>query len=175
MSLKELKSFIPSYAEDINENLTRVLEGEAALLTPAQIAGVALAAAYAVKNRYVLENVQQLADGVLTTQDTEAVRSAVSLMAMNNIYFRFTELVNDEDYRRMSSKLQMGAIKKYGIQNDWELYTLAVSSVNGCAHCIQAHASKISKTLSKEAVQAVARIAAVIHATAQIAFIEGKT
>jgi alkyl hydroperoxide reductase subunit D len=49
----------------------------------------------------------------------------------------------------------------------FELYSLAVSAINGCGACITAHERELRKHgLGREAIQSAVRIAAVIHAVA---------
>jgi len=57
---------------------------------------------------------------------------------------------------------------------DFELWSLAVSAINGCGKCVAAHERVIrDKGLSEETVAAAIRIAAVIHAVAAAVQIEG--
>ena len=89
-------------------------------------------------------------------------------MGMNNVYYRFLHLVGDDEYARMPARLRMNVMAKPGIdQADFELYSLAVSAVNGCGKCIESHEQTLRRHgIGREAVQSVARIAAVIHAVA---------
>jgi alkyl hydroperoxide reductase subunit D len=90
-------------------------------------------------------------------------------MAMNNVYYRFTHLVSDTDYRSMPARLRMQVIANPGVPKaDFELACLAVSAINGCGACLEAHAHQVTTAgLTKEAVQSAVRIAAVLQATAQ--------
>jgi alkyl hydroperoxide reductase subunit D len=89
-------------------------------------------------------------------------------MAMNNIYYRFTHLASDPDYATMPARLRMNVIANPGVEKaDFELWSLAVSAINGCGKCIDAHDQVLRKAgVSREAVQQAVRIAAVIHAVA---------
>ena len=50
---------------------------------------------------------------------------------------------------------------------DFELWSLAVSAINGCGMCVDSHERELRKHgLGVEAVQAAVRIAAVVHAVA---------
>jgi alkyl hydroperoxide reductase subunit D len=105
----------------------------------------------------------------------EAAKAAASIMAMNNIYYRFVHLANDADYRAMPAKLRMNVIGRPGVEKvDFELWSLAVSAVNGCGMCIESHGRVLKEHgVSKEAIQQVVRIAAVVHAVA--ATLDGET
>jgi alkyl hydroperoxide reductase subunit D len=89
-------------------------------------------------------------------------------MAMNNIYYRFVHLVSAPDYKSMPAKLRMSVIGRPGVEKtDFELWSLAVSAINGCGMCVDAHERELRKAgVGTEAVQAVVRIAAVVHAVA---------
>jgi len=69
----------------------------------------------------------------------------------------------------MPAGLRMNVIGNPGIDKlDFELYALAVSAINGCGMCIDAHINVTEKGgISKEGIQQSMRIAAVINAAAQ--------
>lgn len=104
------------------------------------------------------------------TETLTAARSAAAIMAMNNIYYRFTHLVGDEEYRTLPARLRMNAIAKpAGEKTDFELYSLAVSAINGCGMCMASHEQVLRKSgIAREAIQSVARIASVVHAVAGV-------
>ena len=69
-----------------------------------------------------------------------AARAAASIMAMNNIYYRFTHLASAPDYKTLPARLRMNVIGKPGVDKaDFELWCLAVSAINGCGVCIDSH------------------------------------
>ncbi len=83
-------------------------------------------------------------------------------------YYRFTHLAEAPDYKTMPAKLRMNVIAKPGVEKaDFELWSLAVSAINGCGMCIDSHEKVVRAAgISAEAVQAAVRIAAVVHAVA---------
>jgi len=87
---------------------------------------------------------------------------------MNNVYYRFTHLVAAPDYKTMPAKLRMNVLAKPGVEKaDFELWSIAVSAINGCGMCLDSHERIVREHgVSSEAVQAVVRIAAVVHAVA---------
>ncbi|MDR3461439.1 MAG: carboxymuconolactone decarboxylase family protein [Beijerinckiaceae bacterium] len=174
MTIDALKDKIADYARDIRLNLGTVLTVEGAPdLTANQIAGIALSSAYAAKNPTLIAGIEAEFAGTLSDAEREAAKSAASLMAMNNIYYRFVHLVSDKDYAALPARLRMNVIGKPGIPKvDFELYSLAVSAINGCAMCVDAHVHEVTKSgITKIGVQSTIRIAAVINATAQALFI----
>lgn len=173
--IDDFRQSLPDYAKDIRINLVNVLTPEGSPgLDQRRILGIALASAYASRNADVIEAVGSAAGSVLAPQEKEAAKAAATVMAMNNVYYRFLHLVSDPEYRQMPAKLRMTVVGAPGIdKKDFELYALAVSAVNGCGMCIDSHARQLSsQDVSKEAVQSAVRIAAVIQAAAQARSIE---
>jgi alkyl hydroperoxide reductase subunit D len=94
-------------------------------------------------------------------------------MAMNNVYYRFTHLVGG-GYPALPAKLRMNIMAKPGVDKvDFELWSLAVSAINGCGMCMESHEKVVRHGgLSAEQVQTAVRIASVVHAVA--ATLEGE-
>jgi alkyl hydroperoxide reductase subunit D len=70
----------------------------------------------------------------------------------------------------MPAKLRMNAMAKPGTDKaTFELWSLAVSAVNGCGMCMDSHEKIVREHgVSAEAIQAAVRIGAVIHAAATV-------
>ena len=166
MSIESIKDALPAFARDLKLNLSSVVA--ASELTPAQRWGAALSAAIAARNPELVAAIEADAAPHLDAAGRDAARAAAAIMAMNNVYYRFTHLVEDADYGRMPARLRMTVIGNPGVPHlDFELWSLGVSAINGCGMCMAAHARAVTeKGGSKEAVQAVVRIAAVVHAVA---------
>jgi alkyl hydroperoxide reductase subunit D len=162
MSLDDLKARLPDYAKDLRLNLGS-LSGIASL-TPQQLWGTVLVTAIASRNPDVVRAADAAASDHLTEQAKTAARSAAAIMAMNNIYYRFTHLSKNPDFQSMPARLRMNVIANPGVEKvDFELWSLAVSAVNGCGRCIEAHEDVLLKAgISKEAIQDAVRIAAII-------------
>jgi alkyl hydroperoxide reductase subunit D len=111
---------------------------------------------------------------VLSGDEIKAVKAATTIMAMNNVYYRFTHLVSDKSYGTMPAKLRMNVMANPGIEKiDFELISLAVSAIEGCGLCIDSHVAVIAKYgISKEGIQSSIRIAATINAVSQALDIE---
>lgn len=165
MSIK-LINLLPDSAKDIKLNLMNVLSEEGSPgLTIKQIYAISLACAYALKNQKIIEYLHADSAQILIQAELEAAKSAASIMAMNNIYYRFTHLISDKTYKTMPAKLRMNVIANSGVDKiDFELNCLAVSIINGCGVCIDAHANTlINAGLSQQAIQSTARISAVMN------------
>lgn len=171
MNLDDIKARMPEYARDIRLNLSTVLGGTGTPgLTEAQSLGTALACAVAAKSSELAAVIESLAGEKLDPARRNAARAAAAVMAMNNVYYRFTHFVGDEEYRKLPARLRMNVIGNPGIDKaEFELYSLAVSAINGCEFCIQAHEKVVREAgIGREGVQSAARIAAVITAAAAV-------
>jgi len=166
MSLEALKARLPDYAKDLKLNLS-TLAAEPSL-TQQQRAGAFVASALASRNPEVTAAVIGEFGTQLSPEALTAAKAAASIMAMNNIYYRFTHLVAAPDYKTMPAKLRMNVLAKPGVEKaDFELWSIAVSAINGCGMCLDSHERIVREHgVSSEAVQAVVRIAAVVHAVA---------
>lgn len=167
MNLEQLKNALPDYAKDIKLNLSSVLTEEGSEdLSQKQIYSIALSVAYALKNAKVSECILDAAGEIISNADINAAKSAATIMAMNNIYYRFIHLVNDKSFSSLPAKLRMNVIQSPGIDKiDYELNCLAVSAINGCGMCIDAHANILIKAgFSKLGIQSAIRIASVLNA-----------
>jgi alkyl hydroperoxide reductase subunit D len=89
-------------------------------------------------------------------------------MAMNNVYYRFRHLVGQPAYSEKPARLRMNRIARPSTSKaDFELVCLALSALNGCEACIQAHETAVlAGSLTEDHVHDAVRIAAVVNAAA---------
>jgi alkyl hydroperoxide reductase subunit D len=169
MHLSELKTRIPDYAKDLRLNLDSVLsESGAPGLSAKQIGLVALASAIAARHAPLASGIAAFAAQSAGPQELDGARTAAALMAMNNIYYRFTHLAGEAEYATLRAGLRMNAMATPGCDKiDFELCSLAVSAINGCGKCMESHEKTLRKHgLAAQPIQSAVRIAAVIHAIA---------
>ena len=168
MSLDALKNRLPDHAKDIKLNL-RSLARET-VLDDQKKYGVFLASAYAVGERETLNDIVSEVEDKLSAEALSAAKAAASIMGMNNVFYRFNHLVSASDYKTMPAKLRMNVIGNPGVDKaDFELWSLAVSAINGCGMCIDAHEHELRKAgLTTEQIQAAVRIASVVNAAAAV-------
>jgi len=166
MSIADLKSALPDYAKDLKLNLSNVLQSPT--LNGQQVWGVALAAALAARNATVIRAVAADAAEHLSAEATGAAKAAAAIMGMNNVYYRFVHLASNAEYGKLPARLRMNVIANSGVDSvDFELFSIAVSAVNGCGLCIDSHEQVLlKKGVAKDAIQDTIRIAAVVHAVA---------
>lgn len=174
MTIQDLKNGFGPYAKDTKLNLSSVLSEEGSPgLSENQIFGIALACAFTTKNQKVVEAIEADALDVLSAEEVEAAKAASTIMAMNNVYYRFAHSAKG-DWLQKPAGLRMNVIGAPGIDHlDFELYALAVSAINGCGLCMDTHTQKVLKDgVREEGVQSTIRIAAVLSAAAQAVEIE---
>jgi alkyl hydroperoxide reductase subunit D len=166
-----LRDRIPDYARDLRLNLSSVLTPQGAPgLSESQLWMTALASAIASRNAELARAIEAAATEKLEPVQVEAARAAAAIMGMNNVYYRFLHLVEDDEYAKLPARLRMNVIGSPGIDKvDFELMSLAVSAVNGCGKCVSSHERILRQhELGREAVQSAVRIASVIHAVAGV-------
>lgn len=168
MTLEQLREEIPDYAKDLKLNLSSALRQTE--LTERQLWGTAVACAFAAHNARLYSAVLHDAAQHLDETALNAAKSAAAIMGMNNIYYRFIHLASNKNYESMRAGLRMNAVRTHGVsQADFELWSLAVSAINGCASCVDSHEKVVrEKGLSEAAVQAAVRIASILHAIARV-------
>ncbi len=165
-ALDAIREAIPELARDLRLNLTSVLQPGA--LAPAQRWGVAVAAAAAARNPVLRDAVLADASAEVGAAVVEDALAAAALMAMNNVYYRFRHMVGKPSYSEKPARLRMNRLVKPATSKvDFELFSLAVSAVNGCEACVRAHEQVVTAGgLAEDAVHDAIRIAAVVHAVA---------
>jgi alkyl hydroperoxide reductase subunit D len=171
MSLDALRETLPAYAKDLSLNLS-TLAAETAL-TDQQKWGCFVAAAHAVGTPSVIKAAEASArEAGLSGAALDAAKGASAIMGMNNIYYRALHIMKaGEEYRSLPARLRMTIIGNPGVdKNDFELWSFAVSAINGCGMCMDAHEAELKKHgVSNVQIQTALRIAAVTNAVSRVA------
>ena len=168
MTLEQISERLPPYAKDLRLNLSSIFTQ--AELTPQQAWGTAVATALASRNPMLYKAVVNEAEKQLSTEALEGAKAAGAIMGMNNIFYRFQHLAENEKYSTIPARLRMNVKRTHGTDPiDFELWGLAVSAVNGCGKCITAHQRVLlEKGVTAETIVASVRTASVLHAVAAI-------
>lgn len=166
MTIDSLKSAIPDFAKDVRLNLSALAREDK--LTEQQLYGLLLAAAIATRNPRVIAAMETEASARLSSKCLDAARAAASIMAMNNVYYRFLHLASNKDYGTLPARLRMNVMADPGVPAvDFELWSLAVSAINGCGSCIDSHEKALRDSgVTIEAIQTVVRTAAIVQSAA---------
>lgn len=168
MSIDALRDALPSYAKDLSLNLSSL--ASETVLSDAQKWGCFLACAYAVGEAQTVRAFEAEASQRLSPEAMTAAKSAAAIMGMNNVYYRSLHLMHNGEYKTLPARLRMNILANPGAPKvEYELWCTAVSAINGCGACIDAH----EKTLREHGatnvqIQASLRIAAVVNAVSRV-------
>ncbi len=167
MTLNDLARTLPDYAKDLRLNLSSLLNEQG--LSDQQKYGTVLACAHACSYAPLIAVAEAEAEARIAASAVTAAKAAASIMAMNNIYYRFLHLSSNKEYATRPARLRMNVIGAPGIDKaDFELFCLAVSAINGCGMCIDAHEKVLQAAgVSMDIIQTAVRIASVVHAVAR--------
>lgn len=166
MSIEALKDRIPDFAKDVRLNLTSMASDET-LGVQAKY-GLFLSCAITTRNPAVITAMEAVAAEKLSPAAIAAAKSAAAVMTMNNIYYRFVHLASNKEYATMPVRLRMNVIGNPGVDKaDFELWSLAVSAINGCGACIDAHEKVLHEAgVAPASIQTAVRFAAIIQSVA---------
>lgn len=115
-------------------------------LSPQSKYGLLLASAITTRNPIVTVAMEAAAGVVMTPAAVEAAKSAASVMAMNNVYYRFVHFVSNPEYKTMPARLRMNWLGNPRVDRaHFELWALAVSAINGCGACMDAQKRRCGK------------------------------
>ena len=165
-----IKDSIPDHSKDIKLNLDNVINRSPLSVEDTQ--AVALTSALAAGNG-------ELAYAIMTSgeldnfpKETEAAKTAASLMGMNNVWYPFVEMCNDADLKGLPAGLRMNAYATHGgvSKKQFEMYALAASAIGKCHFCVKNHYDTLKKEgMTTQELQHVGKIAAVINAVGKVA------
>jgi lipoyl-dependent peroxiredoxin subunit D len=166
MSVENLKAALPEYAKDLKLNLGSITRS--AVLNDEQLWGTLLASAAATRNAQVLAEIGAEAADNLSAEAYHAALAAASIMGMNNVFYRGRGFLGGR-YDDLRAGLRMNVIANPGVDKvNFELWSFAVSSINGCSHCVVAHEHTLREAgMTREGVLEALKAAAIISGVAQ--------
>ena len=161
--LQTLDNSDARYIRDLKVNVGNVLvtnhlsEKESALL--------ALSISTNQKNNLLINGFKELATekGATVEEQNEAI-SCASLLAGNNVFYRFRHFQQKDSYNNLQAKIKMNIMMKPVLGKEFfELISLAISAVNGCEMCVNAHEHSVRELgATEERVWDAIRLATVI-------------
>jgi alkyl hydroperoxide reductase subunit D len=163
--LSLIKDQIPDYAKDIRLNIDGVI-ARSSLSAPDAL-GVALAAAFAAKSKPLID----ILKANTPAAEANGALVAAALMGMNNVWYPFVEMANDEELKTQRAELRMNAYATTGgvEKKKFEAYALAASIVGKCHFCVSSHYATLKKEgLTTQQLRDIGRIAAVVNAAALV-------
>ncbi len=162
----QIKEVLPEYAKDTKLNLDSVINRSTVDSGVAN--ACALAAAMATGNGKLVSFIQSSLED---TKERDAALTAGSIMAMNNVWYPFVEMAEDERLTGLPAQLRMNAIAAHGgtTKANFEAYSLAASIVGKCHFCVKAHYETLKQEgYSVEQLRDIGRIASVINSVAKV-------
>jgi alkyl hydroperoxide reductase subunit D len=162
----QIKSALPEYAKDTKLNLDAVINRSTLDRTEAEC--IALAAAVATGNGKI---VSVILGNIEDAVERDAAMTAASLMAMNNVWYPYIEMAEDERLTGLPAQLRMNAIASHGgtTKARFEAYSLAASIVGKCHFCVKAHYETLKKEgYTVEQLRDIGRIAAVMTSVCRV-------
>ena len=157
---------IPDYAKDTRLNLDAVIKRSSLPVEEAE--AVAVASAFATGNsKFWTWLHAQIAD----RKEADAALTAASLMAMNNTWYPYVEMSEDDNLKGLPAQLRMNAISTHGgtTKGRFEAYSLAASIVGKCHFCVKAHYDTLKKEgYTVEQLRDIGRIASVINTVSKV-------
>lgn len=166
MGIDNLKETLPEYAKDLKLNLGTI--SRTTVLSEQQLWGTLLSAAAAAKSPTTLKEIADEAASILSSEAYNAALGASSIMGMNNVFYRARGFL-DGKYDDLRAGLRMNIIGSPGVEKaDFELWSLGVSAINGCHHCVASHEATLrAEGIDREVIFEAIRAASIISGVAQ--------
>lgn len=138
------------YVKDLRVNLKNTLKSDH--ISQKETALIALAIAINYKNETLKTFFTDLAKThEATDEEIGDAAACASLMAANNVFYRFRHFVDKDSYSKMSAGLKMNIMAKPKLEKEFfELVSLSVSAANGCEKCVSSHERSLLKMESTE-------------------------
>ncbi|SEN14611.1 alkyl hydroperoxide reductase subunit D [Mucilaginibacter gossypiicola] len=170
-SLTLLETGESRYLRDLKLNFTSTLTS--AHLTNKECALLGLATAANNNNIPLINYFTKYAkENEATDAEIGEAVGCASLLASNNIFYRFRHFTQKEKYTQIPARIRMQLMMKPVTGKEFfELASLAVSAINGCEMCVNAHEDSLIKLgTTEERIFDAVRIASLITATGKIIF-----
>lgn len=142
-------------------------------LTDKECALIALSIAVNNNNKILTDFFEKLA--VTKDATAEEIAEAVgcaSLLALNNVFYRFRHFTGKEKYTQIPARVRMQIMSSPVTGKEFfELMSIAVSAVNGCEMCVNAHEKSIlALGATEERVFDAVRIASIVTSAGKVIY-----
>jgi alkyl hydroperoxide reductase subunit D len=170
-SLSLLEKGNSRYVRDLKLNLTSTLTS--AHLSEKECALVALSIAVNNNNGILINFLERVAlEKGATAEEIAEAAGCASLLALNNVFYRFRHFTGKEKYTQIPARVRMQLMSSPVTGKEFfELMSIAVSAVNGCEMCVNAHEKSILALGStEERVFDAVRIASIITSAGKVIY-----
>lgn len=105
-----------------------------------------------------------------TAEAIAEAAACASLLSANNVLYRFRHFTKKEKYTQIPARIKMNIMTKpVSGKEFFELMSLAISAVNGCEMCVNAHeASLLELGAKEERIFEAVRLASIVTSTSKI-------
>lgn len=142
-TLQNLGTAESKYLRDLKLNVKTVLTSE--YLSPKETHLLAIAVT-TNNNKEILTNsfVAKVKEHGATEAEIADAQACASLLAANNVLYRFRHFVEKETYNNAPARMRMNIMMNPVLGKEFfELVSLAVSAVNGCEMCVKSHEQSV--------------------------------
>ncbi|MDB5005221.1 MAG: alkylhydroperoxidase [Mucilaginibacter sp.] len=170
-SLSLLEQGESRYLRDLKLNFTSTLTSEHLSTKECALLGLSVAVN---NNNLPLTNfyTKYATEQGATDEDIAEATACASLLASNNIFYRFRHFTQKEKYSQIPARIRMQIMMKPITGKEFfELMSLTISAVNGCEMCVNAHEDSLIKLgTTEERIFDAVRIASLVTAAGKIIF-----
>lgn len=140
-----------SYIKDLKINASNAFKFQH--LTEKEITLLTLASFINEKNAIYTQLFEQKAQNLgSTAEELAEIRAIVSLMNVNNVFYRFRHFTQKAYYEQTPAGIKMNIMMNPKLGKEFfELVSLAISALNGCELCVKSHEESVLKHGSTEA------------------------
>jgi lipoyl-dependent peroxiredoxin subunit D len=170
-SLSLLEEGNSRYLRDLKLNFNSILSSEH--ISAKEIALLGLSISVNERNNVLIAFFKKLAiDSEATFEEIAEASACASLLASNNVFYRFRHFTQKEKYSQIPARIRMQIMMKPVTGKEFfELMSLAISAVNGCEMCVNSHEDSLIKFgTTEERIFDAVRIASIITSTGKIVF-----
>lgn len=152
------------YIKDLKINVSNFLNTKN--LNKKEALLIALATAVNDKSAVLQEGLLDLAKQEGASEEEVAeIYAAVSLLNVNNVFYRFRHFTGNEYYNNTPAGIKMSVMMNPVLGKEFfELVSLVISALNGCELCVNSHDDSVKKHgASEERIYEAIRLGAVIR------------
>jgi alkyl hydroperoxide reductase subunit D len=159
------------YLRDLKLNFTSTLISEHLNAKECGLLGLSVAVNNNNNTLVAFYTQQSAAQGADDAEIAEAAACA-SLLASNNIFYRFRHFTQKEKYSQIPARIRMQImVKPVTGKEFFELMSLTISAVNGCEMCVNAHEDSLIKLgTTEERIFDAIRIASLVTSAGKVIF-----
>lgn len=142
-TLQNLGTAESKYLRDLKLNVKTVLTSEYLSQKETHLLAIAVTTN---NNKEILTNsfVAKAKEHGATEAEIADAQACASLLAANNVLYRFRHFVEKETYNNAPARMRMNIMMNPVLGKEFfELVSLAVSAVNGCEMCVKSHEQSV--------------------------------